>query len=400
MKSSVERLYSIASKKERLIIGLMSGTSFDGLDVALCNIKGSGMQTTCELVNFETVSYSNDFKDELKTIFSRRDADLEKVCLLNEWVAIQHASIINQCLEKWGYSKNNVDLVASHGQSIYHAPKFLHGIEKFPNATLQIGDGDHIAVKTGIITLSDFRQKHIAAGGEGAPLAVYCDHLLFSKKGENRIMLNIGGIANFTFLPGDLDGSKIFSTDVGPGNTMMDAFIQKHFPGKYFDENAAIAEKGKVNEQLLKELKKHSFFSQEFPKTIGPELFNLSYLHKSIESATAEMSLPEDIMATLNRFSADTVVDAIKSFTAESDTYFVYVSGGGMHNPLLMENIKSQLSGMKFFTTNDLHINPDAKEAVLFALLANECICGEKIDLGKGRNKIPSVSMGKISFPD
>jgi anhydro-N-acetylmuramic acid kinase len=123
-------------------------------------------------------------------------------------------------------------------------------------------------------------------------------------------------------------------------------------------------------------------------------------LHKSIESATAEMSLPEDIMATLNRFSADTVVDAIKSFTAESDTYFVYVSGGGMHNPLLMENIKSQLSGMKFFTTNDLHINPDAKEAVLFALLANECICGEKIDLGKGRNKIPSVSMGKISFPD
>lgn len=400
MKSNVDRLYSIASKKERLIIGLMSGTSFDGLDVALCKIRGSGMQTACELVNFETVGYPNDFKEELKTIFSRRDADLEKVCLLNEWVAIQHASMINQCLEKWGYSKNEIDLIASHGQSIYHAPKFLHGKEKFPNATLQIGDGDHIAVNTGIITLSDFRQKHIAAGGEGAPLAVYGDHLLFSKMGENRIMLNIGGIANFTFLPGDLDGSKIFSTDVGPGNTIMDAFVQKQFPGKYFDENAAIAKKGKVNEELLKQLKAHAFFSQDFPKTIGPELFNLSYLQKAIDGSKANSLSAEDIMATLNRFSSDTIIEAIKRCTNNHENYFVFVSGGGMHNPLLMENIKSQLTGMKFFTTQDLHVNPDAKEAVLFALLANECICGEKLDMGKGRNKIPSISMGKISFPD
>jgi len=400
MKSNVERLYGIAGKTERLIIGLMSGTSFDGLDVALCRIKGSGMGTEIELVEFETVGYSNDFKEELKTIFSRRDADLEKVCLLNEWVAIQHATIINRCLDKWGYTKDDIDLIASHGQTIYHAPKFLHGNEKFPNATLQIGDGDHIAVNTGIITLSDFRQKHIAAGGEGAPLAVYGDHLLFSKKGENRIMLNIGGIANFTFLPGDTDTSKIFSTDVGPGNTMMDAFVQKHFPGKYFDEDSTIAKKGKVNEALLKQLKAHSFFSQDLPKTIGPELFNLSYLEKASEVSKTNFLSAEDIMATLNRFSADTISDAIKRCTDENEIYSIYVSGGGMHNLLLMENIRSQLTAMKFFTTGDLHIDPDAKEAVLFALLANECICGEKIDIGKGRNKIPSVTMGKISFPE
>lgn len=399
MKSHVERLYAIASKKERMIIGLMSGTSFDGLDVALCRIKGSGTVTELQLVNFETVSYPDEFKEELKSIFSRRDADLERVCLLNEWVALQHASIINQCLKNWGLAKDEVDLIASHGQSIYHAPKFLHRIEKFPNATLQIGDGDHIAVNTGIITLSDFRQKHIAAGGEGAPLAVYGDYLLFSKKGENRIMLNIGGIANFTFLPGDLDGSKIFSTDVGPGNTMMDAFIQKHFPGKYYDENSSIAKNGKVNDELLEHLKSHSFFSQGFPKTIGPELFNLSYLQKAIESSKTNSLSPQDIMATLNRFSADAISDAIRNCVDKNEEYSVYVSGGGMHNPLLMENIKSQLKGLDFFTTSDLHVNPDAKEAVLFALLANECICGEKIDIGKGRNKIPSVSMGKISFP-
>jgi len=400
MKSNVERLYSIANKPAKFIIGLMSGTSFDGLDVALCKIKGSGMETEVELVKFETVSYQPAFKEELKTIFSRRDADLEKVCLLNEWVAIHHASIINDCLQKWAFTKNDIDLIASHGQTIYHAPKFLHGQENFPNATLQIGDGDHIAVNTGIITLSDFRQKHIAAGGEGAPLAVYGDYLLFSKKGENRIMLNIGGIANFTFLPGDLDPSKIFSTDVGPGNTMMDAFIQKNFAGKYFDKDSSIAVKGKVNEELLTQLKKHPFFGNDFPKTIGPELFNLGYLGDAMKELKSIPKTNEDIMATLNRLSADTIVDAIKRSTNTDGTFSIYVSGGGMHNPLLMENIKSQLTGMKFFTTESLHIHPDAKEAVLFALLANECICGEKINVGKGRNKIPAITMGKISFPE
>jgi len=400
MNPNIEKLYSIASKPERLIIGLMSGTSFDGLDVALCKINGSGPETKIELVKFETSAYQNDFKEELKTIFSRRDADLEKVCLLNEWVAIQHASIINNCLQKWGFSKNDIDLIASHGQTIYHAPKFLHGREKFPNATLQIGDGDHIAVNTGIITISDFRQKHIAAGGEGAPLAVYGDYFLFSKKGENRIMLNIGGIANFTFLPGDLDGTKIFCTDVGPGNTMMDAFVQKNFTGKYFDEGSEIAKKGKVNVDLLRELKAHPFFASDFPKTIGPELFNLSYLQNAMERSAITTITNEDAMATLNRFSADTIADAINRCIEKNESYSIYVSGGGMHNPLLMENIKSQLPVMKFFTTDDLHISPDAKEAVLFALLANECVCGEKINVGKGRNKIPSITMGKISFPD
>jgi anhydro-N-acetylmuramic acid kinase len=154
-----------------------------------------------------------------------------------------------------------------------------------------------------------------------------------------------------------------------------------------------------VNYTLLKQLKDHSFFAGDFPKTIGPELFNLSYLQNAIEKAAITDTTNEDIMATLNLFSADTIADAIKRCMEKNESYSIYVSGGGMHNPLLMENIKTQLPGMKFYTTDDLHINPDAKEAVLFALLANECVCGEKINIGKGRNKIPSVTMGKISFP-
>jgi anhydro-N-acetylmuramic acid kinase len=412
LNPQIEKLYRISNKTERWIIGLMSGTSLDGLDIALCRFRGNGLDTNIEVVKFETVPYQDSFKEEIKSVFSKDQVSLEKVCLLNPWVGLTHAQMILDCLKKWEVNSAEVDLIASHGQTIYHAPKLLHGHEKFGNATLQIGDGDHIAHETGIITVSDFRQKHIAAGGEGAPLAAYGDFLIFSKQGEDRIMLNIGGIANFTYLPalrfptlsaeggpGNLKADEVFSTDVGPGNTLMDAVIQKNFVGKYFDENAAVAREGSINTSLLMALKDHSFFAQPFPKTTGPELFNLAYLEKAqVKSNTQKLSV-EDVMATLNRFSADVIVEAIKKSVASKTNFKIYSSGGGMHNPLLMENIKSQLPNFQFLTTQDLHIHPDAKEAVLFATLANECVCGGGVQFGSGRNGIPSVSMGKVSFP-
>jgi anhydro-N-acetylmuramic acid kinase len=398
MNKQIELLYKIAQKPERLIIGLMSGTSLDGLDVALCRFRGSGLDTQIELVAFETVSYENSFKEEIKTVFSKEVVSLEKVCLLNPWVGLTHGQMILDCLKKWKRAANEIDLIASHGQTIYHAPKLLHQKEKFGNATLQIGDGDHLAHATGIITLSDFRQKHIAGGGEGAPLASYGDFLIFSSRGENRIMLNIGGIANFTYLPGTVNADEVFSTDVGPGNTLMDAYMQKHF-SKYFDENATMASQGKINDALLQALKSHSFFRQSFPKTTGPELFNINYLLRSQQQSQTESISHEDTMATLNRFSADMIVVALRECLKDRTDFKIYSSGGGMHNPLLMQHLKSQLPHHQFLVTADLGINPDAKEAVLFATLANECICGGQVNYGSGRNRIPSVSMGKISLP-
>lgn len=399
MNTNIARLYEISRKPERMVIGLMSGTSVDGLDVALCRFSGTGMDSRIELLAFETVPYGEEYKGQISSVFSKRSVDLEKVCLLNGWVAQKHAEIIRQCLQKWGKTPAEVDLIASHGQTIFHAPKSLHKQAKFSNATLQIGDGDHMAVETGIITLSDFRQKHVAAGGEGAPLAAYGDFLIFSKKDENRIMLNIGGIANFTYLPGNLNADEVFCSDTGSGNTLMDAFTQKHYPGQYFDENAAIASKGTVHGPLLKALKDHPFFQQPFPKTTGPELFNIAYLDKAIETSGATGISKEDTMATLNRFSAETITEAIKAVTGDGSSFHFYVSGGGMHNPLLMKNIAELLPGCTFKSTKELHINPDAKEAVLFAVLANEAVCGGTINFGKGRNGIPNVSMGKVSFP-
>jgi anhydro-N-acetylmuramic acid kinase len=400
MNNNISKLSNIAEKKQRLIIGLMSGTSLDGLDVALCKLSNSGMQTEIKLLQFETVAFDADFKNEIKTVFSKKEIDLEKLTLLNPWVALQHAGIINTLLKKWNIQKEEVDIIASHGQTIYHAPKSLHGQNKFGNATLQIGDGDHLAVATGIITISDFRQKHIAAGGEGAPLAVYGDYLIFGKLGEERVLLNIGGIANFTYLPATMDATKIFSTDVGTGNTMMDACMQQQFAGKYFDDGAAVALQGEINTDLLAVLKDNDFFAKPFPKTTGPELFNLEYLQNAKEkSATQNISI-EDTMATLNKFSADTITDAILKTTDKNKLYKIFSSGGGMHNPLLMQHLKAALPNFIFDTTAALQINPDAKEAVLFAILANECICGDGSYLQKGIEGMPAVSMGKISFPE
>jgi len=376
----------------------MSGTSLDGLDIALCRISGSGADTKIQLKDFKTVSYDNTFKAEVKSIFSRRDADLQMVCLMNEKIGLVHAEMILQAIESWGVKPEDIDVIASHGQTIFHAPASLHQIPNYPNATLQIGDGDHIAVKTGIVTICDFRQKHIAAGGEGAPLAVYGDYLLFCEKGEDRVMLNIGGIANFTYLPGDNDATEVFSTDVGPGNTLMDQFVQHHYKGLYFDENAVISSAGVANESLLKELIQNDFLIAGFPKTTGPELFNLKYLQAAQErSNTTHLSI-EDVMATLCRFSSQVIINAITKCFERKISPSIYMSGGGMHNPLLVKQLKDGLPDAKFFTTDDLQINPDAKEAVLFAVLANETLMGTAIDFGN-RIGVPSICMGKICLP-
>jgi len=402
MNVQIEQLYQLAKKESRTIIGLMSGTSLDGLDIALCQISGSGEITKVTVLHSTTVDYSEDIKVEIRKVFAQREIDFRHLALLNEWIGLLHADMILNSLQSWNIQPETVDLIASHGQTVMHAPKQLHGIAKFPNATLQIGDGDHIAVKTGIITISDFRQKHVAAGGEGAPLAVYGDYFLFSKKGEHRILLNMGGIANFTYLPADLDPTKVFVTDTGTSNTLLDAFVRKYDPSLSYDKDAALASQGKVHPTLLQELKNHPFFEKPFPKSTGPELFNIAYVEAAQERAGAMDISVVDLLATLAHFTADTIKDAlawlVQSYQLEEKDIRIYASGGGMHNPLIMKLLQEN-NEYSFGKIDELGIAGDAKEAVLFALLANETVAGGKSNFGKERG-VPSVSMGKISFPN
>ncbi|MFN4145413.1 MAG: anhydro-N-acetylmuramic acid kinase [Runella sp.] len=398
MNPNLSQLLAIAQKPTRRIIGLMSGTSMDGLDVALCQISGSGPTTAVKLERFATVPFSDDLKEEIRRIFAKKKIDFQHLCLLNPWLGQLHGRMVLECLKQWQIAPSAIDVIASHGQTVFHAPKILHGIDKFPNATLQIGDGDHLAATTGIITVSDFRQKHCAAGGEGAPLAVYGDYFIFSKEGENRLMLNLGGIANFTYLPRNLDASDVFVTDTGPGNTLIDAFARMFF-NVPFDQNGQIAGRGKVHHELLKYLKKDPFFEAPFPKTTGPELFSLEYVRLAQQRSGTTSLSPEDLMATLARFSAETIAEAILKVCKSDETYHLYLSGGGMHNPVLVNHLRELLLDFPMATTDSLGIAGDAKEAVLFAILANETLCGQPTYFGQ-RQGVPSVCMGKISFPN
>ena len=401
MNANIQNLFAIAQKETRSIIGLMSGTSLDGLDVAFCKISNSGENTAVELVEFETIAYSMKFKDQIRKVFTKKEIIFQDLVLLNEIIGTVHGEMVLECLKKWNVTTSEVDVIASHGQTVFHAPKNLHHLEGFPNATLQIGDGDHIAVKTGIITISDFRQKHVAAGGEGAPLAVYGDYFLFGQKDENRIMLNIGGISNFTFLPANRNPSQIIVTDTGTGNTLIDNFVKIHFPDKGYDIDAEIAKKGSVNQALLQSLKDDDFFKIKFPKSTGQELFSVEYVENAVAKSNSIGISVENLLATLTRFTAETIAEAVEINMSNSNQDLkeitIYASGGGVHNPLLMQWL-TELLPCKFKNINDLGFSGDAKEAVLFAILANETLAGgnSQFDL---KNGIPSVCMGKISLP-
>ena len=398
MHPNIQHLYEIANKPTRRVIGLMSGTSLDGLDIALCTITGAGNTTKVSLDEFITIPYASDLKEKLLTVFSQKTVSLEQLCVLNPWLALQHANMVNEALKQWGMQSTEIDLIASHGQTIYHAPKSLHPEDVFGPATLQIGDGDHIAVATGIITISDFRQKHIAAGGEGAPLSLYGDYLLCAHATENRILLNIGGIANFTLLNAGSSLAQVFSSDTGPGNTLMDAYTRKYFEGLAYDQDGIIAKSGKINEPLLQSLKSDSFFKVAFPKTIGPELFNLDYIIQA-QMALGTMLSHEDVLATLNMFTAQTISESISKVVGDQSVYTMYISGGGMHNHLLMEHLKQLLPSITIKSSMEIGILPDAKEAILFALLGNEAVAGTPLLAGGNATKV-ATTMGKISFPN
>jgi anhydro-N-acetylmuramic acid kinase len=402
MNPHLFRLHAIASQPSRRIIGLMSGTSLDGLDVALCRLTGHGPGTQLELERFATVPYDEDTRARIREVFAKTQVNLEYLTLLNPWLGQLHAAAVLTCLREWHIRPADVDLVASHGQTVYHAPQHQHQRPDFHlNATLQLGDGDHVAVGTGIITLSDFRQKHVAAGGEGAPLAAYGDFLLLSSPAEERLLLNLGGIANFTYLPrAGGDASTAFSTDTGPGNTLLDATVRTHRPGLQYDEDGRLAAAGRVHEGLLAALLDHPFFAAPLPKTTGPELFSVAYLADAQQrSGTAALGL-EDTLATLAELSAVGVARAVHAaFAAEQAPPAVYTSGGGAHNPALLAALQRYLPQARFASTDALGVPGDAKEAILFAVLANEAVAGQPVALGAGRQRVPAVGMGKVSFP-
>lgn len=389
MNPLLQKLQKIAHKKERKIVGLMSGTSMDGLDIALCRFRGSGIETSFDLEAFVSKAYPDDLREELLSFATQKYLDPERLCLWHTHLAHIQAGYVREALKEWKQPVSGVDLLASHGQTLYHAPKSKHNNPDMPHTTFQMVDGDHMAAKTGIITICDFRQRDTARGNEGAPLAIYGDYLLFTHREINRILINIGGIANFTWLPA---GTTIFPPsgfDTGPGNTLIDAATRKFYPGLRYDKGGEIAASGTVDLQLLKRFKKHPYFSRPHPKTTGFEVFNMSWVEEVLSEYSSEPT-PADLLATLTRLTAETLSDEIQKILPDGETAEAFVSGGGAYNDTLMRELRQSLPSVSFYQSDELGVSADAKEALFFAALANEMICGSDTRL----------HFGKIALPD
>lgn len=393
-------LIESGKKKKRSVIGLMSGTSLDGLDIALCDISGWGESTSVSCSEFTTIPYSDSEKNLLKRISSVENVSLKDLCYIHTWLGRLHATMILDALDGWNISPATVDFIASHGQTVYHLPaRDLKERDLAPvNSTLQIGDADQIATLTGIVTLSDFRQKHTAAGGEGAPMAGFVDEMLFTDQQESRILLNIGGIGNFTWLPAaSRNGKKRFITDTGPGNTLIDKLTQIYF-SEPFDRDAKIAAKGEVLEKVLLQWLNDPWFEDKGEKTTGPEYFSLEWLWESVRRAgvTEESLEPVSLIRTVTELTARTIARTVMECIPAEEHPVLYASGGGARNPLIMRRISELLPELQVKGSDLLGINPDAKEAILFAVLANEMVAGKGFRMGVDNQRI---QFGKISLP-
>ncbi|MFV1884411.1 MAG: anhydro-N-acetylmuramic acid kinase [Balneola sp.] len=381
MNKQLTKLSEIAEKPTRLIIGLMSGTSLDGLDIALCECG----ENSVKVKEFKTIDYNTMLRARIAAIQSKETVSLKEVTVLHTELAHFYAGWILEALNKWGVSKEEVDLIASHGQTIYHHPTDEQ------TCTLQIVDGDHIAHKTGIITTSDFRQKHTAAGGQGAPLAALMDEQLFRHQTKHRMLLNLGGIANFTWLPSKESEGEIITSDTGPANTLINEAMQKHF-SKAFDEGGRVAASGTVHSELLKYLLLEPYFRKAFPKTTGQEDFNLELVENLMEGYQIEL-IPEDLIATLTKLTTKSIERAFDEVIGDQK-YELYASGGGVHNQTLMKRLKENFPNAEVKNFEELGMSADSKEAALMAFLANCLVIGEQFLV----NEV-GVSLGKISFP-
>ena len=397
MNKQLHRLYEIAGKESRIILGLMSGTSLDGLDIACCKITGSGKETNIDLLHFETQQYGEAVRTLIRKIAFQQDAGLKNVSRFHKKIALLHATMVMDQLKKWNIQSTDIDLLASHGQTIFHAPS-VNKTDDTGHHSFQAGDGDHLAHLTGIITLCDFRQKHIAAGGEGAPLAVYGDYLLYGNRAQNTVLLNIGGIANFTFLPANASFANVMCTDAGPGNTLMNRWCEQKFR-QPFDEKGLIAERGKVDAELLSALNEHHFLGRALPASTGPEEFSIDWLNKCIHRIRHEIA-DEDVLATLNRYTAECILHSMKKCLPKEIDGQLLVSGGGCHNRTLMKHLKELTFAFSDKIRIDEAPHSDAKEAMIFALLANEAVAGNpSSSFGQSDNTSPVVSFGKICLP-
>ncbi|MFA0740949.1 MAG: hypothetical protein DFNUSKGM_001057 [Candidatus Fervidibacter sacchari] len=395
-------LEDYAAANERLVVGLISGTSADGVDAALVKVIGEKPKRV-ETLAFATLPYPTEIRKAVLEV--SHNGDIETLCWLNFALGELFAEAALKVIEIAGVDRKRVQLIGSHGQTVRHLPpnrkhRTTQSLSRI--GTLQIASPAVIAMKTGIPVVSDFRAKDMAVGGQGAPLVPLVDWLLLRHSRKTRIALNIGGIANLTVLPAKAKASDVLAFDTGPGNMLIDGAV-RHFSGGAlnYDRNGEWARQGRVDKNLLRWLMSHPFLRQSPPKSTGREMFGDAFLREVLERAKLLGLTERDTVATLTAFTAESIADAIRRFVLPKFERVdeLIVSGGGANNPILMAMLHEKLPRVKIRRSDELGINADAKEAIAFAVLAHRTVMGFAGNLPSATGAKMPVILGSITLP-
>lgn len=396
-------LEEIRNKPLRRVVGLMSGTSVDGIDAALVEIGGSDQAPEVRLLAFEDRPWPEGVREQIFPLFRPETATVDKIGYMNFLMGEIYAQAVVSVVEKAGLTLADIDLIGSHGQTIWHAPEPCDK-DGFPVVfTVQIGEGSVIAARTGVPTVSDFRVADLAVGGQGAPLVPFSEYLLYRRSGKTILLQNIGGIGNMTVLPGDEGPEAVYAFDTGPGNMIIDAVVSALTGGeKTYDAGGAMAAQGKVDQNLLAVLQQDPYYTMPLPKTTGRERFGLQYVEKILDYGREHSQSDADLLATVTDLTAWSITDAYGRYVLpRRQATELVVGGGGSFNATLLGFLRERFApyGVKVLTQEDLGWSSDAKEAVAFAIMADRCVREKP-------NVLPSVTgarqaaiMGKISLP-
>ena len=395
----MKEFYELLKRDKKYIIGLMSGTSVDGIDAAIVEIRGHRLETAVDLIAFETFPFPPGVPQRILALCQPDTGRVDDICEMNFYIGHLFAEAVKHILRKSGMHARDIALIGSHGQTIHHLPRDAR-TSRYPS-TLQIGEPAVIAHETGIPTIADFRVADMAAGGQGAPLVSYPDYLLFRDSVKTTGLLNIGGIANLTVLPANGSFDSVSAADTGPGNMCIDAVVTEITEGtEHYDKAGARAAQGTSYQPLTDEWLKYPFFQLPPPKTTGREMFGNTFAMECLATCRKHGLADNDCIATLTELTVQTITHYIAQFvTAQNPIDTLYVSGGGVHNQTIMRRLGEILVDTAVEPVDNSGISADAKEAIAFAILANETLHGHSGNLPSATGASVQKILGKFVSP-
>jgi len=383
-----------------LVLGMMSGTSADGIDVALARISGAPPSLNAKLIGHASVKFPDALRKEILRVAEQQPISAGALSQLNFRLGGLFADAALAACRKFRVSPKRISLIGSHGQTIFHQGRPVPCFGAPTASTLQIGEPSVIAGRTGITTVGDFRTADMALGGQGAPLVPYVDYLLYRHARLGRVSLNLGGIANITVLPRAAKPQQVFAFDTGPANMLIDALVSHFTRGhQRFDKNAQLAAKGRSNPALLNELLRDPYLKIAPPKSTGREYYGHAYVKKVLAFSRRHRAKPNDLIRAVTIFTALSVVDALNRFVLRKTKIDqLIISGGGALNPLILAQLSAALPGIEVLPSSRLGVPEDAKEAFAFALLAYETFHQRPANLPSATGARGPAILGKISY--